>query len=30
MIGAEYARVNDRSLKKENYNMVDIQLDVKF
>lgn len=30
MIGAEYARVNDRSLKKENYNMVDMQLDVKF
>jgi hypothetical protein len=30
MIGAEYARVNDRSLAKPNYNMIDVQLDVKF
>ena len=30
MIAAEYARVNDRSLKKENYNMFDLELDVKF
>lgn len=30
MIAAEYARVNDRSLKKENYNMVDVEFDVKF
>ena len=30
MIGAEYVRVNDRSLKKHNYNMVDVELDVKF
>lgn len=30
MIAAEYARVNDRSLKKENYNVFDLQLDVKF
>lgn len=30
MIAAEYARVNDRSLNKENYNMVDVEFDVKF
>ena len=30
MIAAEYARVNDRTLKKENYNVFDVQLDVKF
>ncbi len=30
MIGAEYVRVNDRSLKKHDYNMVDVELDVKF
>ena len=30
MIAAEYARVNDRSLKKENYNMFDLEFDVKF
>lgn len=30
MIAAEYARVNDRSLNKSNYNMFDLQLDVKF
>ena len=30
MIGAEYVRVNDRSLKKHHYNMVDVELDVKF
>lgn len=30
MIGAEYARVNDRSLAKPNYNMIDVELDVKF
>lgn len=30
MIGAEYVRVNDRSLAKPNYNMIDVQLDVKF
>lgn len=30
MIGAEYARVNDRSLKKHDYNMFDLELDVKF
>ena len=30
MIAAEYARVNDRTLKKENYNVFDLQLDVKF
>ena len=30
MIAAEYARVNDRTLNKENYNVFDVQLDVKF
>lgn len=30
MIGAEYVRVNDRSLAKPNYNMIDVELDVKF
>lgn len=30
MIGAEYARVNDRSLAKPDYNMIDVELDVKF
>ena len=30
MVAAEYARVNDRSLNKSNYNMFDMQLDVKF
>lgn len=30
MIGAEYARINDRSLAKPNYNMIDVEFDVKF
>lgn len=30
MIAAEYARVNDRSLAKHDYNMVDVEFDVKF
>ena len=30
MVAAEYARVNDRSQNKSNYNMFDLQLDVKF
>lgn len=30
MLAAEYVRVNDRSLKKHNYNMVDVEFDVKF
>lgn len=30
MFAAEYVRVNDRSLNKHNYNMVDLQMDVKF
>ena len=30
MVAAEYARVNDRSLNKSNYNMFDLELDVKF
>ena len=30
LVAAEYVRVNDRSLDKHNYNMVDIELDVKF
>lgn len=30
MIGAEYARINDRSLAKPDYNMIDIEFDVKF
>ena len=30
MLAAEYVRVNDRSLKKHDYNMVDVELDVKF
>lgn len=29
-INAEYARVNDRSLAKHNYNFVDVQLDFRF
>ena len=30
MLAAEYVRVNDRSLNKHGYNMVDVELDVKF
>ena len=30
MIAAEYVRVNDRSLNKPNYNMFDLEFDVKF
>lgn len=30
MIGAEYAHINDRSLAKPDYNMIDIEFDVKF
>lgn len=30
MIGAEYARINDRSLAKRDYNMIDVEFDVKF
>ena len=30
MIGAEYARINDRSLAKPDYNMIDVEIDVKF
>ena len=30
MIAAEYARINDRSLAKPNYNMIDVEFDVKF
>lgn len=30
MIGAEYARINDRSLAKSDYNMIDVEFDVKF
>lgn len=30
MIGAEYARINDRSLAKPDYNMTDVEFDVKF
>ncbi len=26
----EYARINDRSLTKHNYNMVDVELDFRF
>ena len=29
-INAEYARVNDRSLTKHNYNMVDVEVDFRF
>lgn len=29
-VGAEYAFVNDRSLQKPNYNMVDVEVDVRF
>lgn len=29
-LNAEYARVNDRSLEKSNYNLVDVQLDFRF
>ena len=29
-INAEYARVNDRSLEKHNYNFVDVELDFRF
>ncbi len=29
-VNAEYARVNDRSLDKHNYNMVDVELDFRF
>ena len=29
-INAEYARVNDRSLAKHNYDMIDVQLDFRF
>lgn len=30
MIGAEYARINDRSLAKPDYKMIDVEFDVKF
>lgn len=30
MLGAEYVRVNDRSLANPDYNMIDVELDVKF
>ena len=30
MIGAEYARINDRSLAKHDYNMIAVEFDVKF
>lgn len=30
MIGTEYARINDRSLAKPDYNMIDVEFDVKF
>lgn len=30
MIGAEYARINDRSLAKPDYNMIDVEFNVKF
>lgn len=30
MIGAEYARINDRSLAKPDHNMIDVEFDVKF
>ncbi len=30
MIGAEYASINDRSLAKPDYNMIDVEFDVKF
>ncbi len=30
MLGAEYVRVNDRSLASPDYNMIDVELDVKF
>lgn len=30
MIGAEYVRINDRSLAKPDYNMIDVEFDVKF
>ena len=29
-ITAEYARVNDRTLNKQNYNFVDVELDFRF
>lgn len=29
-VNAEFARVNDRSLTKHNYNMVDVELDFRF
>lgn len=29
-VNVEYARVNDRSLEKHNYNMVDVELDIRF
>ena len=29
-INLEYARVNDRTLAKHNYNMVDVELDFRF
>jgi predicted porin len=29
-INLEYARVNDRSLEKSDYNMVDVELDFRF
>lgn len=30
LLNTEYARINDRSLAKPNYDMVDVELDVKF
>lgn len=29
-VNAEFARVNDRSLAKHNYNMVDVEMDFRF
>ena len=29
-INAEYAHITDRTLQKENYNMVDVELDFRF
>ena len=29
-INLEYARVNDRTIDKHNYNMVDVELDFRF
>ena len=29
-LNAEYAHIIDRSLQKENYNMIDVELDFRF